>query len=156
MLLFLSVCLALPIGSVSSYFIVIALSCFFVLFFLMIRRPPRSTRTDTLFPYTTLFRSRGRHAFQDLRRSHAMKKFLLALSAAVVMSGAALVPTAPAMARSDHHYDRGDHYRGPNYRRDRHYRGERSYRGVRHYRRGYYRSADRRYYPGLRCDRGAG
>src|SRR3546814_129987 len=29
--------------------------CFF---FLMIRRPPRSTRTDTLFPYTTLFRSR--------------------------------------------------------------------------------------------------
>src|SRR3546814_9627512 len=31
------------------------LSCLF--FFLMIRRPPRSTRTDTLFPYTTLFRS---------------------------------------------------------------------------------------------------
>src|SRR3546814_10564082 len=29
-----------------------------VFFFLMIRRPPRSTRTDTLFPYTTLFRSR--------------------------------------------------------------------------------------------------
>src|SRR3546814_6053942 len=31
----------------------------FVFFFLMIRRPPRSTRTDTLFPYTTLFRSAG-------------------------------------------------------------------------------------------------
>src|SRR3546814_9321725 len=30
--------------------------CFF---FLMIRRPPRATRTDTLFPYTTLFRSSG-------------------------------------------------------------------------------------------------
>src|SRR3546814_2789310 len=29
------------------------------MFFLMIRRPPRSTRTDTLFPYTTLFRSTG-------------------------------------------------------------------------------------------------
>src|SRR3546814_12180704 len=29
-------------------------------FFLMIRRPPRSTRTDTLFPYTTLFRSSHR------------------------------------------------------------------------------------------------
>src|SRR3546814_7168350 len=29
----------------------------------MIRRPPRSTRTDTLFPYTTLFRSPGRHVF---------------------------------------------------------------------------------------------
>src|SRR3546814_11018254 len=32
---------------------------FFLLFFLMVRRPPRSTRTDTLFPYTTLFRSIG-------------------------------------------------------------------------------------------------
>src|SRR3546814_13444092 len=32
------------------------------IFFLMIRRPPRSTRTDTLFPYTTLFRSDGRRA----------------------------------------------------------------------------------------------
>src|SRR3546814_8091147 len=29
-------------------------------FLLMIRRPPRSTRTDTLFPYTTLFRSHSR------------------------------------------------------------------------------------------------
>src|SRR3546814_13344935 len=29
----------------------------YLFFFLMIRRPPRSTRTDTLFPYTTLFRS---------------------------------------------------------------------------------------------------
>src|SRR3546814_14397674 len=27
------------------------------LFFVMIRRPPKTTRTDTLFPYTTLFRS---------------------------------------------------------------------------------------------------
>src|SRR3546814_12682006 len=31
--------------------------CLDVVFFLMIRRPPRCTRTDTLFPYTTLFRS---------------------------------------------------------------------------------------------------
>src|SRR3546814_11219998 len=35
-----------------------AVTCF--IFFLMIRRPPRSTRTDTLFPYTTLFRSVAR------------------------------------------------------------------------------------------------
>src|SRR3546814_10612596 len=36
-----------------------------VFFFLMIRRPPRSTRTDTLFPYTTLFRSgQGRTSAQ--------------------------------------------------------------------------------------------
>src|SRR3546814_4091505 len=34
----------------------------------MIRRPPRSTRTDTLFPYTTLFRSRFRR--NALRRIH--------------------------------------------------------------------------------------
>src|SRR3546814_20852054 len=37
------------------------------LFFLMIRRPPRSTRTDTLFPYTTLFRSRHAFPAADLR-----------------------------------------------------------------------------------------
>src|SRR3546814_13844780 len=37
-------------------YLIYAILCFF-LFFLMIRRPPRSTRTDTLFPYTTLFRS---------------------------------------------------------------------------------------------------
>src|SRR3546814_8252446 len=32
------------------------------MFFFMIRRPPRSTRTDTLFPYTTLFRSLTLHS----------------------------------------------------------------------------------------------
>src|SRR3546814_2803393 len=32
--------------------------CLLAFFLLMIRRPPRSTRTDTLLPYTTLFRSR--------------------------------------------------------------------------------------------------
>src|SRR3546814_5792666 len=36
---------------------VVAKTYFVICFFLMIRRPPRSTRTDTLFPYTTLFRS---------------------------------------------------------------------------------------------------
>src|SRR3546814_11312718 len=38
----------------------------YFVFFLMIRRPPRSTRTDTLFPYTTLFRSQ--YAVGDRRR----------------------------------------------------------------------------------------
>src|SRR3546814_15225397 len=37
--------------------------------FLMIRRPPRSTRTDTRFPYTTLFRSVGR-AHQHIGVEH--------------------------------------------------------------------------------------
>src|SRR3546814_10038120 len=39
--------------------------CSSIVFFLIIRRPPRSTRTDTLFPYTTLFRSGRRHRHQD-------------------------------------------------------------------------------------------
>src|SRR3546814_9440596 len=51
-----------------------------VVFFLMIRRPPRSTRTDTLFPYTTLFRSamfgvKGAGIFKpprDQRRRHEL------------------------------------------------------------------------------------
>src|SRR3546814_6848807 len=34
----------------------------------MIRRPPRSTRTDTLFPYTTLFRSEGARRFASAAR----------------------------------------------------------------------------------------
>src|SRR3546814_12639338 len=39
-----------------------------VIVFLMIRRPPRSTRTYTLFPYTTLFRSEG-HILRCLKDS---------------------------------------------------------------------------------------
>src|SRR3546814_12370763 len=37
---------------------------FTVIFFLIIRRPPRATRTDTLFPYTTLFRSNAGSAWK--------------------------------------------------------------------------------------------
>src|SRR3546814_2704795 len=40
-------------------------------FFLMIRRPPRSTRTDTLFPYTTLFRSDGSQGECFFQKHHA-------------------------------------------------------------------------------------
>src|SRR3546814_17803694 len=36
----------------------------------MIRRPPRSTRTDTLFPYTTLFRSYFNQYGTDIRETH--------------------------------------------------------------------------------------
>src|SRR3546814_16246212 len=42
----------------------------------MIRRPPRSTRTDTLFPYTTLFRS---SAFKQRRYADAIRMFSAAL-----------------------------------------------------------------------------
>src|SRR3546814_16018169 len=46
-----------------SAYLVVVINCIYCsvlcnCFFLMIRRPPISTRTDTLFPYTTLFRSR--------------------------------------------------------------------------------------------------
>src|SRR3546814_18499728 len=53
-------------------------TCF--VFFLMIRRPPRSTRTDTLFPYTTLFRSKllGRQPseFRKYLQARASRKFV--------------------------------------------------------------------------------
>src|SRR3546814_18652898 len=45
-------------------------------FFLMIRRPPISTRTDTLFPYTTLFRSRNLVA-QHLHQQQFVRPALL-------------------------------------------------------------------------------
>src|SRR3546814_2932106 len=44
--------------------------CSHVFFFLMIRLPPRSTMTDTLFPYTTLFRSQ--ESARHLRRCHQL------------------------------------------------------------------------------------
>src|SRR3546814_6414023 len=40
----------------------------------MIRRPPRSTRTDTLFPYTTLFRSAADPARLDARVAHPRRR----------------------------------------------------------------------------------
>src|SRR3546814_1082075 len=49
-------------SSHTVFYGVLVLCVYIFFFFLMIRRPPRSTRTDTLFPYTTLFRS------ADLRR----------------------------------------------------------------------------------------
>src|SRR3546814_20017514 len=45
--------------------------CVIYVFFLMIRRPPRSTRTDTLFPYTTLFRSARTGSCRTARGSRA-------------------------------------------------------------------------------------
>src|SRR3546814_9372371 len=49
------------------------LCAFVIFFFLMIRRPPRSTRTDTLFPYTTLFRSLRKYARTGPRRCSERK-----------------------------------------------------------------------------------
>src|SRR3546814_5536220 len=57
----------------------------------MIRRPPRSTRTDTLFPYTTLFRSRP-HSFRPPRREPLQE---------ILCVAAALLAVDPAMAQGD-------------------------------------------------------
>src|SRR3546814_14804168 len=51
------------------YTILLLVMC--LLFFLMIRRPPRSTRTVTLFPYTTLFRSVAGHTRRGGSRRRA-------------------------------------------------------------------------------------
>src|SRR3546814_5113443 len=43
----------------------------------MRRRPPRSTRTDTLFPYTTLFRSHGRPGVGQMKLSRLLVLLVL-------------------------------------------------------------------------------
>src|SRR3546814_7280826 len=53
----------------------------------MIRRPPRSTRTDTLFPYTTLFRS-------DDRRGHPLDR--------TPSPGGAVHPRASSIRSEEH------------------------------------------------------
>src|SRR3546814_15277478 len=75
---------------VVSYIVMMSryISCCVELFFifcLMIRRPPRSTRTDTLFPYTTLFRSKKylpnavtRFCTAELK-IETMKQFMLSM-----------------------------------------------------------------------------
>src|SRR3546814_18488824 len=51
------------------YFLLSLLLLHSFFFFLMIRRPPISTRTDTLFPYTTLFRSCSRWSHPPSRQT---------------------------------------------------------------------------------------
>src|SRR3546814_2346344 len=76
-------------------YVSIFLLCLFLylFFFLMIRRPPRSTRTDTLFPYTTLFRSLhdnlflGRLRPDDRRRQRRVSAVHRMLRSAVARGG---------------------------------------------------------------------
>src|SRR3546814_2070786 len=56
--------------------------CFF--FFLMIRRPPRSTRTDTLFPYTTLFRSGAKATIEVGGKSETIEVEKVILAVGIV------------------------------------------------------------------------
>src|SRR3546814_13205913 len=60
----------------------------------MVRRPPRSTRTDTLFPYTTLFRARGRAVgpvvnamLRDLCAAYALLDSVSSLIGRKVLTG---------------------------------------------------------------------
>src|SRR3546814_12202243 len=65
----------------------------FSLYFLMIRRPPRSTRTYTLFPYTTLFRSfRARLLLVDPEQQFLMDAVNYIEAAAHIAVGEALAP----------------------------------------------------------------
>src|SRR3546814_2026565 len=77
-------------------------SCFFLL---MIRRPPISTRTDTLFPYTTLFRSSRSRSWESCcQRStnRSARKFGSARTLASCAIASIIGPLRPA-ARSEEH-----------------------------------------------------
>src|SRR3546814_15813491 len=69
--------------------------CYLVFFFLRRRRPPRSTRTDTLFPYTTRFRSLGAGVYR-IERS-AVGEVLAGLQAG---AGVVLVAGGAGMGKS--------------------------------------------------------
>src|SRR3546814_16226050 len=83
----------------------------------MIRRPPRSTRTDTLFPYTTLFRSlddefrlsrafglhTGRQLVQDVVRKAQLQLDGVALNLSAVTHADQVQLALEALAHADNH-----------------------------------------------------
>src|SRR3546814_3491542 len=72
----------------------------FFFFLCMIRRPPRSTRTDTLFPYTTLFRS-ARYTGKVPGRGH---RIIVEVAASAPASGYATATGEPLeWERSEEH-----------------------------------------------------
>src|SRR3546814_1591762 len=88
---------------------------FFFFFFLMIRRPPSSTRTDTLFPYTTLFRSvegalmteAARQSAQQATRLDAISghydRWLLGAVCVLACLGVVMVGSSSIAIRSEEH-----------------------------------------------------
>src|SRR3546814_19017382 len=66
----------------------------------MIRRPPRSTRTDTLFPYTTLFRSP--RASSQLRACLIVSQFLIPYMVIVIRPSSHMPPCRWKGARIQH------------------------------------------------------
>src|SRR3546814_4161780 len=76
-----------------------------IVFFLMIRRPPRSTRTDTLFPYTTLFRSGGLVAVIGAEGALAVNagSFLVSAFLLLGLRGSKAAQRADQVNRSEEH-----------------------------------------------------
>src|SRR3546814_12425122 len=72
----------------------------------MIRRPPRSTRTDTLFPYTTLFRSGAVGEGVLLRRRGPALLLVLQRPVAPVLAdrGGEFLPVTDRTVEVDHHH----------------------------------------------------
>src|SRR3546814_3178703 len=68
----------------------------------MIRLPPRSTRTDTLFPYTTLFRSRY-HAAKSRLLGHAARRLAASWNAGRARSTMSSVAVRQTRKRSEEH-----------------------------------------------------
>src|SRR3546814_5573225 len=69
----------------------------------MIRRPPRSTRTDTLFPYTTLFRSTPANPWRALVGRGASFEAARTLPRSLRRVNALGGPDRPAARRSEEH-----------------------------------------------------
>src|SRR3546814_13491059 len=74
----------------------------------MIRRPPRSTRTDTLFPYTTLFRSefealceRERCPFAVVGTATAEERLVVGHGATAMPEPSLLLPAGEGARRAD-------------------------------------------------------
>src|SRR3546814_14909441 len=81
--------------------------CWCLFFFLLLPRPPRSTRTDTLFPYTTLFRSRGADVGFGVAfsRSHWKTTYSIGIRKMPISEAASMppntgVPTARQIGRA--------------------------------------------------------
>src|SRR3546814_13640962 len=86
-----------------------ACNVFFLLFFLMIRRPPRSTRTDTLFPYTTLFRSEltGHDIFSSLLALGHGRETIQGLAPALLHAGEGIRGEVPHLRHARFHIQAG-------------------------------------------------
>src|SRR3546814_7565285 len=72
-------------------------------FYLMIRRPPRSTRTDTLFPYTTLFRSIGGGALHAAAAASTTASPHCLAQRSAVDAGSCAVAGSAQPSRSEEH-----------------------------------------------------